>query len=113
MKITAKRRIIVIPLMIIILASMLCISVSAVKCFDCGNNSIATCTGQDVSYYASHYQYLFFNKCEYYNQCHWVNTSCCGRDLGNHLYADTIHPAAWCGQIDPAFPCSDVPSWDY
>lgn len=107
----------IIPLIatIILIIIAMAITVSAVKCLTCGNDSgYANCTGLDVSYYASHYQFLFFNKCEYYNPSHWVNTSCCGRDIGNHLYAKAIHcSTGWCNKVEPAFPCSEVKYWDW
>lgn len=106
----------IIPLIatIILIIIAMTITVSAVKCLTCGEDSAyANCTGQDSSYWASHYKVLFFYKCEYYNPSHWVNTSCCGRDIGNHLYANSKHYASWCDQVDSPFPCSQVKYWDW
>lgn len=107
----------IIPLIatIILIIIAMTITVSAVKCFVCFDDSgYANCTGQASNYWVSHYQFLFFNKCEYYSRSHYVNTSCCGGDIGHHLYADAVHSSnGWCNKVDPAFPCSEVKYWDW
>ena len=110
MNIKVRKRSMLLPVLIMSLVIFLSIGSFAVKCFTCGSNSaVATCTGQDVSYNASHLKWGY-GWCTYYVPSHWVNTSCCERDLGSHQYDDTLHP---CGQYDVAFPCSLVYTWDF
>ncbi len=105
----------VLPIVLVLLISLLCVPVLAgAYCIICQEDNPAYCTGRDVSDWYTHYQHTFLGwgwgwECSYYLYQHWVATSCCNADVGNHRYETTYH--SYCGKVEEAMACSEVPNW--
>ena len=111
------KKVAITPIIIILIFSLLCVpAFASAYCVICHQDSTPYCTGVDRSGDFTHYQHTFLGwgwgwECNYHLYQHWVATSCCNADVGNHVYKESSH--SYCGAVEVPMACSDVPNWSY